>query len=77
MATWQQTLIEAAKEAALHSYSPYSNFAVGAALLSEDGTIISGCNVENASYGLTMCAERGAIQTAIAKGYTTFKLLPL
>lgn len=77
MATWQQTLIEAAKEAALHSYSPYSNFAVGAALLSEDGTIISGCNVENASYGLTMCAERGAIQTAIAKGYTTFKAIAL
>lgn len=77
MATWQQTLIEAAKEAALHSYSPYSNFAVGAALLSEDGTIISGCNVENASYGLTMCAERGAIQTAIAKGYTAFKAIAI
>lgn len=75
MEAWQQKLIEAAKEAALHSYSPYSNFPVGAALLSENGTVITGCNVENASYGLTMCAERGAIQTAIAKGYTSFKAI--
>ncbi|MGJ3189729.1 cytidine deaminase [Paenarthrobacter sp. FR1] len=52
-----QTLEEAAKQAMRHAYAPYSKFPVGAAALTEDGRIVSGCNVENASYGLTLCAE--------------------
>ena len=52
-----QALEEAAKQAMLNAYAPYSKFPVGAAALTEDGRIISGCNVENASYGLTLCAE--------------------
>jgi cytidine deaminase len=59
-------LIAAAHEAAKHAHAPYSNFYVGAALLTADGKIFSGCNVENASYGLTICAERNAIFAAVA-----------
>ena len=51
------------------SYSPYSNFAVGACIEFEDGKIVGGCNVENSSYGLCMCAERNAIFSAIAQGF--------
>jgi cytidine deaminase len=58
-----------AVEAKKNAYSPYSNFQVGASVLLKDGNIITGCNVENASYGLTMCAERVAIFNAISKGY--------
>lgn len=61
-------LTRAAKAAAAQSYSPYSQFAVGAAILTGDNTIEAGCNVENASYGLCNCAERTAIFTAVAKG---------
>ncbi|MCS4490253.1 cytidine deaminase [Corynebacterium sp. ES2794-CONJ1] len=61
-----QELIAAAKEAAHHAYAPYSNFEVGAAILTTDGTVFTGCNVENASYGLTLCAERNAATTMIA-----------
>ncbi len=61
-------LERAARAAAAQSYSPYSGFPVGAAILTGDGTIESGCNVENASYGLCNCAERTAIFTAAAKG---------
>jgi cytidine deaminase len=56
-----------AEAAAQHSYSPYSQFRVGAALLLEDGSIITGCNVENCSYRLTSCAEQGAIARAVAE----------
>jgi cytidine deaminase len=56
-----------AETAAQHSYSPYSHFRVGAALLLEDGSIITGCNVENCSYRLTSCAEQGAIARAVAE----------
>lgn len=56
-----------ALEAAQHSYSPYSHFRVGAALLLEDGAIVTGCNVENCSYRLTSCAEQGAIARAVAE----------
>ena len=59
-------LLLLAKEASKNSYSPYSNFPVGAAVLYESGKIYSGCNVENASYGLSLCAERNAMSNAIA-----------
>ena len=63
-----QKLIQAAIEMRKQSYSPYSNFAVGAAVLSNDGYIYGGCNIENASYGLTNCAERTAIFNAVSNG---------
>lgn len=61
-------LIAAAREAAHNAHAPYSNFAVGAALLLTDGTIVTGCNFENASYGLSLCAETVALATANAQG---------
>ncbi|XP_054603716.1 cytidine deaminase isoform X1 [Nothobranchius furzeri] len=54
------------------AYCPYSRFAVGAAILTAEGAIITGCNVENASFGLTVCAERTAIQRAVAEGHRQF-----
>ena len=70
-----QNLINRAIEARENAYCPYSHFAVGAALLCEDGTIYEGCNIDNASYGLTNCAERTAIFKAVSEGHTTFKAL--
>jgi len=67
-----QKLCFASLEARKMSYSPYSKFKVGAALLCKDGTVIKGCNVENASYPLTVCAERTAIQKAISDGQKEF-----
>ena len=67
-----ERLIDAAKAVREHSYSPYSAFAVGAALLCEDGTIVTGCNVENASYGLTICAEQAAVAAAVGAGHRKF-----
>lgn len=64
---WSE-LLTAAQEASLRAYSPYSRFRVGAAILTAEGTIVSGCNVENASYGLTICAERNAIFRAVTQG---------
>lgn len=61
-------LITAARAAARHAHAPYSRFAVGAALLMRDGSIVTGANVENASYGLSLCAETVAIATASAQG---------
>ena len=61
-------LIDAARLAARHAHAPYSRFAVGAALLLDDGTVITGANFENASYGLSLCAETVAIATASAAG---------
>jgi cytidine deaminase len=63
----QLRLREFAASAAEHSYSPYSHFRVGAALLLEDGTIVTGCNVENCSYRLTSCAEQAAIARAVSE----------
>ena len=67
----------AAKEVAEKAYAPYSKFFVGAAILTDDNIIFKGCNVENASYGLTVCAERIALFTAVAEGYTKFKALAI
>lgn len=66
-----QNLLQEAKNASLNTYSPYSNFPVGACVLYESGKTYSGCNIENASYGLSLCAERNAISTALAQGEKT------
>jgi len=67
------SLVEAARDAATRAYVPYSHFPVGAAVLTGDGTIVSGVNIENASYGLTVCGERVAIFTAAAAGHRTVR----
>ena len=64
----QTELIAVAREAQACAYAPYSNFSVGAAALTSDGSLYRGCNVENASFGLTVCAERNAIFSAISDG---------
>lgn len=64
----QLELIAAAKAVRLKAYAPYSRFAVGAAILLDSGEIVSGCNVENASYGISMCAERNAMAAVVARG---------
>jgi cytidine deaminase len=69
----RRSLLQRAREAAKAAYVPYSNFPVGAALLTEDGAVISGCNVENASYGLTICAERSAAVAAVGAGHRAFR----
>lgn len=66
-------LLKAAASASRQAHAPYSKFQVGAALLTQTGQIVAGCNVENASYGLTICAERNAIFHAVATGRRKFK----
>jgi cytidine deaminase len=66
------TLIEAARGARLNAQALYSGFKVGAALEATDGSIVTGCNIENASYGLTICAERVALVKALSEGQTSF-----
>ena len=66
-------LIESAKQVRERAYAPYSNFRVGAAVRTKDGKIFTGCNVESASYGLTVCAERVAIWKAVSEGETEFE----
>lgn len=65
-------LVDAARRARSHAVAPYSRFAVGAALLTRDGTVVSGCNVENATFGLTVCAERVAMFKALSEGHRQF-----
>ena len=66
-------LLKLAQDAATRAYAPYSAFPVGAALECEDGTIFTGCNVENAAYGECICAERTAVVKAVSEGYTKFR----
>ena len=72
-----EKLLSKAKEARLIAYAPYSKFKVGSALLLDDGTIITGCNIENVSFGLSICAERVAIFKAISSGYKTLKAMAI
>jgi len=70
-------LLRVAHAAALLAYSPYSKVRVGAALLSVEGEVFTGCNVENASFGLTLCAERVALTKAISSGVNTFRVMAI
>jgi cytidine deaminase len=70
-------LAEAAQKAKLNAYAPFSKFGVGAALLTADGQIFTGCNIENSSYGLTICAERVAVFKAISQGASKFKAIAI
>ena len=70
-----EELVTAARVVRQHAYAPYSSFLVGAALRSEDGRVFVGCNVENASYGATICAERSAILAMVAAEQRTIKVL--
>ena len=68
----RESLVQAAIEARRNAHAPYSNFPVGAAIECSDGTVFTGCNVENLSFGLTMCAERVAVGAAVAAGHRDF-----
>ena len=70
-------LVALAKEAMEHAYVPYSHFKVGAALLAKDGRVFKGCNIENASYGATNCAERTAIFKAVSEGCREFDAIAI
>ncbi|MDR1617557.1 MAG: cytidine deaminase [Treponema sp.] len=72
-----EDLFEEARKAADSAYAPYSKFRVGAALRAEDGSLFTGCNVENRSYGLTICAERNALCQGVAKGKRRFTALAI
>ena len=76
MQNWT-SLVTAARAAAARAYAPYSKYRVGAALLAADGTVFTGCNVENASYGLTNCAERTALFKAVSEGRRRFRALAI
>ncbi|KIR02229.1 Cytidine deaminase [Lachnospiraceae bacterium TWA4] len=72
-----QRLIRLAMEARLNAYTPYSNFTVGAALLTTDGTVFTGCNVENAAFTPGNCAERTAVFKAVSEGYKEFEQIAI
>ena len=70
-------LIVEAEKARKKAYTPYSKFKVGAAILTSEGRIFSGCNIENASFGLTICAERVAVSKAISEGFKKFEVIAI
>lgn len=72
-----ERLIALARESMARAYAPYSGYRVGAALLTGDGSVVTGCNVENVSYGLTMCAERAAVARAVAEGKSGFRTIAI
>ena len=72
-----EDLIREAFQARKNAYAAYSGFTVGAALLAENGTVFHGCNIENASYGATVCAERTALFKAVSEGYTKFSAIAI
>jgi cytidine deaminase len=72
-----EELVRAAREVRLRAFAPYSGFKVGAALETAGGLIVAGCNVENATYGLTVCAERVAVFKAISEGITSFQRIAI
>ena len=74
MIDWEM-MIEAAENAAKNAYAVYSDFKVGAALLTGDGKVFTGCNVENSSFGLTVCAERVAVFKAVSEGFHNFRAI--
>jgi len=73
----KETLLKKAVEMLNYSYSPYSNYKVGAAILTESGNIYTGCNIENASYGATICAERTAAVKAVSEGEKRFTAIAI
>ena len=77
MAIEESVLVDAARAARRFAVAPFSNFAVGAALETADGVVITGCNVENATYGLTICAERVAMFKALSEGHRAFSRIAI
>jgi cytidine deaminase len=73
----EEDLLEAARTARERAHAPYSGFAVGATLETADGQLVSGCNIENATFGLTMCAERVAMFKALSEGHREFKRIAI
>lgn len=73
----KRTLVEKALEAKKFSYAPYSDFRVGAALLAKNGQVITGCNIENAAYSPTNCAERTAVFKAVSEGIREFEAIAI